>query len=196
MKRLFVIRHGQTTGDLEDRYGGDYDDALSPEGARQVAVLCDEMKDFGIQSVFSSPLKRAQQTAQTLAEAAHCHVTTIDGLRERNQYGILTGMTKSEARHQYPGLVEQVKDRLQTIQGAESYAAAAERMKRAYHEAVFRLVSCGAIVWHGGGMRVLFREILRAGELKEIGDCAWVELHQNNDDTGFFIKNLCRLERL
>lgn len=195
MKRLFVIRHGQTTGDIEDRYGGDYDDLLSPEGERQVVRLCEEIKNFCIQDVFSSPLKRAQQTARALANAANCDVITIDGLRERNQYGPLTGMTKSEARDRYPDLVEQVKDRLQTIPGAESYSDAAQRMKSAYYTAVSRMPSCAAIVWHGGGMRVLFREILRAGELKEIGDCGWVELEQDSDNVEFTIKKLCRLER-
>lgn len=196
MKRLFVIRHGQTTGDVEDRYGGDYDDVLSPEGERQVVGLCNELKNSGIQKVFSSPLKRAQQTAKELAEASHCDVITINGLRERNQYGVLTGLTKSEARGRYPDLVEQVKDRMQTIPGAESYLDAAQRMTSAYRDVLARMDSCAAMVWHGGGMRVLFREILEAGELKEIRDCAWIELQQDNDNGRFVIKNLCRLERL
>lgn len=30
--KFLFIRHGETTGDVEDRYGGTYDDALSPNG--------------------------------------------------------------------------------------------------------------------------------------------------------------------
>jgi broad specificity phosphatase PhoE len=31
---LFFIRHGETTGDVEGRYGGDYDDRLTEKGSR------------------------------------------------------------------------------------------------------------------------------------------------------------------
>lgn len=90
---------------MEDRYGGAYDDLLSPEGERQVKQLVSELKDRGIKQVFSSPLKRARQTAEGLANAVGCEVTVIDDLRERSQYGPLTGMVKADAKAQYPDLV-------------------------------------------------------------------------------------------
>ena len=34
--KIYLIRHGETTGDIEDRYGGDYDDHLSKNGKQQV----------------------------------------------------------------------------------------------------------------------------------------------------------------
>ncbi len=33
--KLIFIRHGETTGDVEDRYGGDYDDNLTAKGHEQ-----------------------------------------------------------------------------------------------------------------------------------------------------------------
>ncbi len=61
---IIVIRHGQTTGDVEDRYGGAYDDALSPEGEAQVRQLAEELAGKGMQQIYTSPLQRAEQTAQ------------------------------------------------------------------------------------------------------------------------------------
>ena len=179
-QRLFVIRHGQTTGDVEDRYGGAYDDVLSPEGEAQVRQLADELTGKGIQQIYTSPLQRARATAQGLATKAGCPVVMVEGLQERNQYGRLTGMTKAEARLSHPDWVEALKDRLNTIPKAESYAEASARTSVAFADVLAQAEaadhSCVAIVWHGGGMRVLFRDILKLGELSQIGDCCWVEL--------------------
>lgn len=195
--RLIFIRHGQTTGDVEDRYGGAYDDLLSPEGELQAEQLVGELAEHGIQHIYSSPLKRANQTAQQLAAKVGCPLTTVDGLKERNQYGPLTGVTKAQARQQSPDLVEALKDRLNTLPGAESYAAASQRMSRAYTDVVSNAEAeghtCVAAVWHGGGLRVLFRDILKLGELREIGDCCWVELERATPVSAFVIK---RAERI
>ncbi len=174
--RIIVIRHGHTTGDAEGRYGGAYDDTLSSEGEQLAIQLAKELAAKGITHIYSSPLHRAQQTAQALADVCRLPVTVIDDLRERDQYGPLTGLTKAEAQAQFPDYVEQVKDRLNTLPGAESYATASARTQAAYADILAQRHPCTAIIWHGGGMRVLFRDILKWGELKSIGDCCWVEL--------------------
>lgn len=195
--RLIFIRHGQTTGDVEDRYGGAYDDALSPEGEAQVRQLADELAGKGIQQIYTSPLQRAQQTAQGLAAKVGCPVAVVEGLKERNQYGRLTGMTKAEARLAHPDWVEALKDRLNTIPEAESYAEASARTSAAFAEVLTQAQAAGhtcvAIVWHGGGMRVLFRDILKMGELSHIGDCCWVELERATATSPFTITNAQRI---
>ncbi|NND65589.1 MAG: histidine phosphatase family protein [Gammaproteobacteria bacterium] len=191
--KVFFIRHGETTGDVEDRYGGAYDDELSPKGLEQVSSLCEELKEKGIETIFRSPLLRAKKTAQSLADASECSVVEVDDLRERNQYGPLTGMTKQEAREKHPDLVKQLKNHLNTLPNAESYQDASERTTRAYHQVLEKTNKCSAVVWHGGGMRVLFRDILKLGELKGIGDCSWVELNVDGDQ--FEIGQSVRVER-
>lgn len=186
MQRMVMVRHGETTGDVEGRYGGAYDDALSATGVAQVRALREALAGVGITRVFSSPLLRARQTAEGLAEgltagmgtAVGATVQVVAGLQERDQYGVLTGMTKVAARAEHPDLVALVQDRLNTLPGAESYADFAARVKAAWAEVVAVGEPCAALVWHGGGMRVLFREILALGELHSIGDCCWVELQR------------------
>jgi probable phosphoglycerate mutase len=173
--KLIVIRHGQTTGDVEDRYGGAYDDSLSAEGKRQVETLATELAGKGIEAIFASPLLRAQETARILAGKVGCGVKVDPDLRERDQYGALTGMVKAEARLKHPDLVELVKNRLSTLPGAESYADASARMARGFERVAASGHDCAAIVWHGGGMRTLFRDILQKGEI-QFEDCCWVEL--------------------
>lgn len=193
--RIIFIRHGQTTGDVEDRYGGNYDDHLSPEGRKQSEDLSEELKDKGMELIISSPLIRARETSEVISRNAIPIVIEKD-LKERNQYGILTGEIKNEARQKYPDLVEKVKDRLNTIDGAESYGDFSHRIHAAFNRLMTDAThSCIGVVWHGGPMRVLFRDILKKGELsKEIGDCAWVELNQEGDQ--FVITDSQKMEFL
>lgn len=177
--KIFLIRHGQTTGDLEDRYGGDYDDHLSEEGQTQAEQLARSLRKKGIQIIFASPLIRARETARILQTRLDCEVKTIDNLRERNQYGVLTGLIKSEAQQQYPKLVEEVKDYRNTIQGAEPYEQFKERIEQVWNELLESPEQTIAVVAHGGPIRVIFRESLKSGEIN-ISDCAYAELDYTN----------------
>lgn len=191
--KIIFIRHGQTTGDLEDRYGGDYDDHLSEKGRKQTEILPAELKDKGIKIIISSPLIRARETAE-IVSGLGCPIIIEPNFRERNQYGVLSGKIKSEAKRQFPDLVKKLKDRLNTIEGAESYEDFSKRIQKAFKNWTFNdKYSCLAVIWHGGPMRVLFRDILKRGEIKnEIGDCGWVELE--NRDGQFLITDFKRIE--
>ena len=173
--KIYLIRHGQTTGDVEDRYGGDYDDHLNEEGKRQSQELADKLSSAGIQKIFASPKIRAQETATILAKALNVPVETVNDFRERNHYGGMTGMTKAEARAQYPDLVELLNDTHNTITGGEAYEPFKERVTDALKALMVSSAECNGIVTHGGPIRTIFREILRGGEI-DIADCAFAEL--------------------
>lgn len=177
--KIFFIRHGETTGDVENLYGGDYDDHLSKKGKRQSLDLTRNLSNKGIEVIYSSPLIRAQETSKALSNQLGCEVVTILNLKERNQYGILTGMNKDEAKQKYPKEVELLKDRLNTIQKAESYEDFSKRLTEAFNEIINNTKHTNiAIVAHGGPFRVLFRDILKWGEINNLGDCAFVELEK------------------
>jgi probable phosphoglycerate mutase len=183
--QLFFIRHGQTTGDVEGRYGGDYDDCLMPEGIEQSRRIAEQLKGRGLGLVISSPLTRAQETAKFIAEAAGCPHVVRAALRERNRYGILTGLTKAEARNKHPALVAALDDRMSTIDGAEPYEEFRLRIHGAFRDVVAGLenstAEAAAVVWHGGPMRILASDILELGEIAEVADCALVELEKDGD---------------
>ena len=174
--KIYIIRHGQTTGDVEDRYGGDYDDHLTELGTREVNDLAPKIKDLGIEVLFVSPRIRAQETANILKKTLGVEIKTIDGFRERNQNGILTGMKRSEAKEKYPELVELVKDRFNTIEGAEDYESFRKRIVDAFNEVTKSDYKTVAVVTHGGPIRRIFGEILGMEKKWEINDCGWFEI--------------------
>ncbi len=192
--RLICIRHGQTTGDVEDRYGGSYDDALSPEGESQVRAMVEELADGGIEQIFSSPLKRALQTAESLGARLGCAITRHDALRERDRYGALSGMTKAEAAAAYPDWVDRLADRFQSIPGSETYEAASQRIRAACDHVLKQTRTCSAIVWHGGGMGILFHDLLKKEGIGTIGDCGWVELETTGALDTLSIRRMKRIE--
>lgn len=179
--KIYIIRHGQTTGDVENRYGGAYDDELTEKGYIQTQELSNKLVGSGIQILFCSPLKRAQQTAEILNSKLGCEVKTVNGLRERNKNGILTGMTKDEAKTKYPELVEKLKDYKNQIEGAESQEDFVDRIKKVFAEVTSKEnYSTIGIVTHGMPIWVVFGNILKNNNVSSVGDCAYLVLNKDN----------------
>jgi broad specificity phosphatase PhoE len=174
--KIYLMRHGQTTGDLEDRYGGDYDDHLTDEGRKQAEELAQKLSGRNIEIIFHSPLLRAQETAHILVESLKIPKMEIESLRERNAYGILTGMVKAEAREKYPNQVELLKDPHNTVQGGEEYEVFRKRILGQFEKLANGNYQTIGVVTHGGPIYCFFREIVGEGELKHLGDCAIIEL--------------------
>ena len=191
--KIYIIRHGQTTGDVENRYGGAYDDELTDKGKIQAQDLANKLINSGIQIIFASPMIRTQQTAEILSTKLNCEITTINDLRERNKNGILSGMTQEEARTKYPDLVEELKDYRNQIQGAESQEDFAKRIKKTFIEitSVSNYSSIG-IVTHGGPIWAVFSDILDDNGIVNIADCAFAVL--NKDDQKLTLERLDGIE--
>lgn len=181
--KIYLIRHGQTTGDVEDRYGGAYDDELTNKGKTQVQELANKLSNYGIQTLFCSPMIRTKQTAEILKSKLDCEIKIVEDLKERNKNGILTGMTKDEATTKYSELVEELKNYRNTIQGAESQYDFVERIKNVFAEVTSNTnYSAIGIVTHGGPIWAIFTDILNDNGLVHIGDCAYVVLDKNDKD--------------
>ena len=179
--KIYLIRHGQTTGDVEDRYGGDYDDHLTEYGQQQAKILAKKLTSKGIEVIFTSPRIRARETSEILKDALGCEVKTMDDIRERNAYGDLTGMIKAEAKEKYPEDVEKFKDYHNAVIGAEEYVPFKVRIINAFSEIINSNFKTVAIVSHGGPIRCLAREYLGLGELKYLGDCAIIGLSYDGE---------------
>ena len=180
--KIYLIRHGESTGDVENRYGGAYDDELTEKGKIQAQELSNKLANSGIQILFSSPLKRAQQTAKILSTKLNCEIKTIEDLRERNKNGILTGMTKNEAMEKYPELVEELKDYRNQIEGAESQEDFTKRIKKVFMEIVENEnYSTIGIVTHGMPFWVIFGDILKNNKIVSIDDCAYAVLSKKGE---------------
>ncbi len=174
--KIFLVRHGESTGDIERRYGGDYDDHLTDRGRRQTKKLVIRLSRKGIQKIFSSPRLRAKETAEILSKDLDRELEVVNDLRERNFYGILTGMKKSTAKKKYPDEIKKLKSYKNTIEGAEDYGSFKKRVIEAFSNIAASDLRFVAVVTHGGPISCFFREVLKKGEFKNIDDCAFFEI--------------------
>lgn len=78
-KRLFIVRHARPEG-FEEK--GDLERELLPEGVEEHRYICQKLLDQGYQidQIFSSPVIRAFQTAEIMAELFSTTVEVVDSL--------------------------------------------------------------------------------------------------------------------
>ena len=174
--KIYLIRHGQSTSDIEDRYGGDYDDHLTDKGKRQAEQLAKTLSGKNIEVIFTSSRFRARETAEILKKTLKCELRMLKGIEEMNRYGILTGMKKDEAKEKYPEQVRMLKDIRSTPEGAEPYDDFKERILGALKVATDSGLGTVAIVTHGGPIKCLLMERFKRHELGDMADCGFFEL--------------------
>ncbi|HEY2386138.1 MAG TPA: histidine phosphatase family protein [Candidatus Binatia bacterium] len=73
-RRLYLVRHGETL------YGGERH--LTELGYKQIEALGALLAGVPLEAIYSSPLDRAQATAQTIARFVPAPIVTVDALRE------------------------------------------------------------------------------------------------------------------
>ncbi len=156
--KILLIRHGETTGDLEDRYGGFYDDHLTDKGRVQLKATAEKLKGIPVDIIFSSSLIRARESSKILNEVLQTEVVLLDGLRERN-YGVLGGLTKKEALEKYPEVVELHKDYNNTDPEGESWNDFTSRVLNTFSDIVSHPHQTIVILGHGGSIKAILRKL-------------------------------------
>lgn len=89
---IYIVRHGQTDWNLEGRMQGHSDIPLNETGINQAKIIKEKLKDIQFDKVFSSPLKRAYQTAKIITNT---EITIDERIIERDN-GELEGKLKKD----------------------------------------------------------------------------------------------------
>ncbi len=107
---FWVVRHGESTWNIQGRYQGQADVPLSPEGRLQAAMLAERLTGLSFTAVYSSDLSRALETAQIVAErlAGPPEVQTDAGLREID-VGVLSGKDTPQLRTEHADYLEALR---------------------------------------------------------------------------------------
>lgn len=173
MNHLIITRHGQSQWNLENRFTGWEDVALTELGEAEAKRAGELIKDYRIDSVFSSTLQRALRTVQIALDSAAASggnfdhlrdgdgwkITQHDDLRERH-YGDLVGLNKAETAKKYGDEQVHLWRRGFEVQppNGESLADVVERVRPYYESAIAPLIAEGKNVLvsaHGNSLRAL-----------------------------------------
>lgn len=101
--KLIFIRHGQTDWNLQGKIQGSYDSDLNDTGIKQAMKLSEVLLNlnYKFSKIYTSPQKRALQTAKILSEYSNIQYIPIDDLREINM-GKWEGLSWQEVEEKYP----------------------------------------------------------------------------------------------
>jgi probable phosphoglycerate mutase len=135
--RFVLLRHGATEHSVLRRFSGRNDLPLSEIGERQAAALARRASTFGdVAAVISSPLRRATQSAELIAEALAAGVSVNEGFVE-SDFGAWEGLTLDEVQQRWPQeLSAWVSSADVAPPNGESFGAVARRVRRARDELI------------------------------------------------------------
>ncbi|QVQ54572.1 bifunctional RNase H/acid phosphatase [Spiractinospora alimapuensis] len=161
--RLILLRHGETPLSVERRFAGVGDIELTAVGHGQAEAAARALSTEGIDSIVTSPLRRAHDTASHVAKQTNLDVASVPGLREVD-FGKWEGHTFAEVRERWPEDLEAwLGDTACAPPQGESFAEARTRVLAARDELLAHHAGATLLaVSHVTPIKVLVTEALLA----------------------------------
>lgn len=159
---LYCVRHGESTYNLEGRLQGQSDEPrLSPLGLKHAQALVAALGRIKLDAIYSSPLTRARETAQPLAEALGLPIVCDDRLKEID-IGVFQGTLAAELGDRFPE--EATRWRSQDpdyhIPKGESRRDLMRRAEAAFQEIHAAGHAQVAVIAHGGVLAAAFKALI------------------------------------
>lgn len=133
--KIYLVRHGQDTDNVAGILNGRRDTELTNLGREQAKQVAEKLRDNDVQIIYTSPLKRAYETAMIIAEELRIDEIIADKHLIERDFGILTGKPVADIP-KYTNKILQT-DRINyflEIEGAEDFPALFERGKKILQE--------------------------------------------------------------
>ncbi len=131
MVRLYLIRHAESMGNVEEFFQGSLDVEVSPKGLRQLEELKERFKVINqLDRIYTSPLKRAVKTARYVNYYQHLDLIRVPELAEINAGGF-QGKKWSDLPAFYPHEYHDWKENQEEFQSPDG-----ESMKDVYNRMV------------------------------------------------------------
>jgi 2,3-bisphosphoglycerate-dependent phosphoglycerate mutase len=128
LTNVLLIRHGQSRGNAERRFGGHTATPLSARGRNQAEATARTLNSESLTAIYSSDLARAMETAKPLATMTRLKVQSTSAFRERD-VGVMEGLTFEDAAQQHPEQYAALlrRDFEYVLTGGESYRQLLDR---------------------------------------------------------------------
>jgi alpha-ribazole phosphatase len=162
MTKVILVRHGETLWNLEMKYQGHCDVALTEKGIKQAELAADSLAKESISAVYASDLCRAFVTAEHIANKHHLQVATIPELREIN-FGQWEGLTYDKINNQWSDIMAKLfthPDEVEIPDG-ETFREVKERATIALNTLIEKHPNeTIVVVSHGGTIRTILCAVL------------------------------------
>ena len=154
---LLLVRHGETAFNRAGRVQGWIDEPLNESGLQQAGLIAQRLRRETVHAIYSSDLRRAYLTAETIGRALNLPISADARLRE-HRLGELEGLNGEEMRARFPQRVaQQAASSLRVpAPGEEPMDAFVARVRACVDEIVVRHPEQTVLlVTHGGALHSL-----------------------------------------
>jgi probable phosphoglycerate mutase len=158
---LIIVRHGETVWNHEMRFQGHGDSPLTALGRRQAGAVGRRLQPRSIDTLISSDLGRARETADIIAGYIGQAIHLEARLRERH-YGVLEGLNAREIQERHPDVYRRLitEDPDFEIPGGESHRRHFEKNRGVIDEMARKAPGTTVVVVaHGGVLENIFRYV-------------------------------------
>jgi alpha-ribazole phosphatase len=161
VQRLWLVRHGRTAWNSENRFCGNYDIPLSTEGLAQADWVAQQLQTMPLSAIYTSDLLRAQQTAESIARQYQSAIPIISSPAWREMsFGDWEGLTYAQIAQQFPQYLAFFTDPMHcTPPNSELFATLVQRVSNAFmllaQSVMNNTTGDIVLVSHGGPLRVL-----------------------------------------
>lgn len=192
LRRIVLLRHGQTDYNVAGRMQGHLDSLLTPVGLEQAAAAAPALAALGPDRMVSSDLRRAADTAEVVGAACGLPVKFDARLRETH-LGRWQGRTVPEIEHTDPGAIAEWRsDPTWAPPGGESRVDVVVRSRPVVDELDAEFADDDAasttvlLVAHGGLIAGLVTGLLELPtstwpSFGGLGNCRWAVLARRSD---------------
>ncbi|MEJ3652710.1 histidine phosphatase family protein [Actinomycetes bacterium KLBMP 9759] len=190
LRRLVLLRHGQTDYNVAGRMQGHIDSMLTDSGRTQAAAVAPEIARLAPDRIISSDLKRAVDTADVVAAATALPVKLDARLRETH-LGEWQGRTVADIERTWPGAIAVWRsDPGWAPPGGESRLEVVRRSRPVVEELDDEFAdgpdTCVVLVAHGGLIAGLVSAMLALPtsawpSIGGVGNCRWAALARRDD---------------
>ena len=179
MALVYLVRHGQSTWNVERRWAGHANPPLSTAGREQTLAACKTLADMKFDAVVSSSLLRARETAEIVAGQLTLPLhQPLPDFDERHA-GMISGLTSSEIEVKFPKFLNEWRQgNISEIPGGESWDVFMKRVSQGF--AHFKGFGTQRIllITHEGVLRAVASHLKEPDQKHENLQGRWLESNQ------------------
>jgi alpha-ribazole phosphatase len=163
-QRLWLVRHGVTRWNIEQRFCGQSDIPLAARGRMQARWLARRLQPECITAIYSSDLQRARETAEIIAQRQpHTMPVNVSVAWREINFGAWEGLTYEQIAQRFEQHADFFSDPLHcAAPGGESLADVVDRVRGGLREIAADVTAASGampgdvvVVSHGGTLRAL-----------------------------------------
>lgn len=158
-KICYLMRHGQTVCNQENRFYGSLESPLTDQGCLQAKRMAQLLELHEIDQVYVSQLSRARETARLIFP--NRTYTVLPGLNEKD-FGLWEGKTADEIEDAFPNEWKRWLEAplIYTPPEAEPFSKFEERVKTCMQSILDSPPQSLAVVAHLGVLRIMYQELV------------------------------------